>query len=1384
LAAFCMVFAGAALAQNITSGAIQGSVLDQSDKAIVGATVTITNTATGLALPPVKTGSAGDFAVAVPPGVYTIEISMANFKTAKISNVEVIVGRTYPITQKLEVGSTTVTVDVGAGGQAVMETANTSIQNTMTGRAITNLPFVSRSAILIGVLDPGAQTSGGPRNSTFEGLPKGAINITFDGINVQDNLLKSSDGFFAINDPRIDDVQEFGITTNANDPSKSGEGAVQMSYVSKSGSNAFHGGVWEYNRNADYDANYYYNNLNGLPRSTLDLNEFGYKIGGPILKDKLFFFTDFDFFQFPQAVIRSRSLLTGTPSVGGTSGSANGFYPYAPTVGSNPSTAPAGTLSCTNLSAGLTTANSVCTINTLALAAATTASNTLANQEAGTVFASTINPVILPTLAAVQTSLTAPGVSVSTPPSLWQNSISYIANTQGVRRYPDFRFDYNITKKQSLEFDYHFAWYDSAPDLLNGGDSTFPVAPFNTSAGSQLSNRNLWVAAWRASLGTNKSNELRWGMQTAPVLFFQGVNMGLFPTMSTNVGPTPTPYTYGIAGVSSIFGAVPQGRNTAVAQIHETFQWTKGTHQFTFGGDASGIFYNDFTGVTGNVSFGINQGVDPADSIMFAPANVPGIGGNDLGNAESLYASLTGRVNGYSNNVYWSPKTNNFLTGAPSVDHIRQNEFGVYGNDSWRLRPTLTFNWGLRWEYQGAPYDTYNQYFLNTVSDIWGVSGVGNLFKPGVLGGVGNNYPNTGNPADTGIIYNNDANQSWYNKYYRGLAPSVGFAWQPAISWRPWKAVFGGAGRTVIRAGYSIAYSREGLDSGVFGIIGSNPGYFGGQSANPTGTSSVSPGLFFPGSVTLPANGGALTCPGNSANCVLQTPTTFVKSFALDPTAFDSVNAYNKNLKPPMVESWQVGLQRELGPDMALEVRYQANHGVGLWDQFGLNEVNVFENGFLTEFNNADSNLNICGNNPAACIAAEKDLGILSQTSTATVPTSDYANLFAGATARCALPLPPASCATSIAALSGQVNLPTLTAAFTGSTAPSPTNSLFRNGTLVQELQRGGVGTMASILSGYENGFLPNMVSAGYPLNYFTANPLATGGSFILCNCAQSTYNALVVDFRRRLAHGLQFDANYAYARSLTDYNINSGINFNQFTTLRSTAYDKGPAPFDVRNALKVQGIWDFPFGEGRKWSSSSRIVNRIIGGWSFNSVTRWQSGPPINIQSGLNNGNTFNNNDSGVNLVGITQGQLQSMLQVNKTQQAGAVWYVPTSLLNAANGTANTAIIQPCNVAGTLCPKLFVYGPAFFEADWTLAKTTKITEHVNFEMRMEALNAFNNQNFYWACGVSTSACATSTQNTRFGQMGSSASNGAYSDINTTQFPGGRVVQLVGRVNF
>jgi hypothetical protein len=315
------------------------------------------------------------------------------------------------------------------------------------------------------------------------------------------------------------------------------------------------------------------------------------------------------------------------------------------------------------------------------------------------------------------------------------------------------------------------------------------------------------------------------------------------------------------------------------------------------------------------------------------------------------------------------------------------------------------------------------------------------------------------------------------------------------------------------------------------------------------------------------------------------------------------------------------------------------------------------------------------------------------------------------------------------------------------------------------------------------------LLGAGYPMNFWIVNPTASGGAVTLSNGAQSTYNAAVVDLRRRPSHGLQFDLNYVFSKSLTDYNANSSVVSNAFATLRDTKYNKGPAPFDIPNAVKLQLIYDLPFGQGKKWSSSSGFVNRIIGGWSLDTITRWQTGPPILISSGVSGGDTFNSSSqgAGVNLIGINREQLQSMLTTNKLEGGATpfVYYVPTNLLDANLQKANTNVIQPCNVAGNLCGRPFVYGPQYFRTDLSVVKVTKITERVNFEMRAELLNAWNDADFYYGCGPGTSPCTLSTQSTGFGKMGAgTASSAAYSDLNTTFDPGGRMIQLVGRINF
>jgi hypothetical protein len=1289
-----------------------------------------------------KSGASGEFTVAnLAPSVYKVTIEMNNFKTGIFTNITITLGKTYSLPAKLEVGEKTITVQVEGGGEQLMETQTATVTNTVSGKSITNLPFNSRSAVLLGVLDPGAETSGGSRNSAFEGLPKGAINITFDGINVQCNLLKSSDGFFAINDPRIDDVEEFAITTAVNSPDKSGEGAVQMNYVSKKGGNAFHGGVWEYNRNTDFDSNTYFNNLSGTPRQILQLNDYGAKAGGRIIRDKLFFFVDIDNFSEPASITRSPSILTPA--------AASGKYTYIP-VGADGSTPqlPFTAALPSWVTCNGSTSSPLCTVNLLALAAA-----------GG--FTSTINPVISPLLNAAESSATAPGVTISpTPPSLYQETVNFNNHGTQSRRYPDARLDYQINKRNSLELDYHYSHFTSSPDILNGMDSPFPVAPFTSNQGSQISNRNLFVVAWRATIGSNASNELRVGAQVSPINFGVGIQLSQFPTINSNLGSQP--YTYGVFGVSSLFNGFGdnQGRNTALGQISDNFGWTKGRHALTFGVSATSIWYNDFFESSGTLNFGVDNNNDPIATMNTAGTNgqpvfsggpgscvdascasngtLPNIGDSDFLNAEALYASLTGRVQSFGANVYFSPTTGGFLTGAPAVDKWRQSEAGLYFGDTWRVKPNVTFSYGLRWELAGAPKDSLNEYsaIAGGAGALFGVSGPGNLFKPGVLAGD----PNT--------EYVNDSGTSWYNMYKGAFAPSVGIAWEPHTDRAGLRQLFGSAGKTVFRAGYNIAYSREGLE-GYSSIAGSNPGYFGSQVTNSDIVNDPTQGKFIAGSVILGS--------GTTLNNVLQTPGAFSQSFPLNISDDTSINAFDPNIKPPMIQSWSAGIQRELSTNNVVEIRYVANHGSGLWDQFNINEVNIFENGFLTEFNHAASNINICTNvDPSGCLAIEQAHGIAAGTATAPVPSfADFG-------------------------LPGQVALPIFTAAYTGSTTGTQFDSHFESSTYVPPIQQGLAGDVASILSGSATRYA-NIVGAGFPANFFVANPLASqngAGSFVIANGAQSTYNSLQIDFRRRPSHGLQFDVSYVYAKALTNYNANNSLNFAQFTTLRNLNYDKGPAPFDIRDAVKGQALYNLPFGAGRKWlNSGSGVVNRIVGGWEIDSIVRWQTGNPINIQSGL--GGTFNGSDPGVVLNGITVNQLQSMLQVNKTEQAGAVMYFPASLLVDGLTKINTSVIAPCTTAGQLCQKLFVYGPQFFDVNLSLVKTTKITERVNFEMRMEALNAFNHANFYYACGVSTTPCSINLQSQTIGKI-----VGNYTDFNTTQDPGGRIIQLVGRVNF
>jgi hypothetical protein len=665
------------------------------------------------------------------------------------------------------------------------------------------------------------------------------------------------------------------------------------------------------------------------------------------------------------------------------------------------------------------------------------------------------------------------------------------------------------------------------------------VAPFNTNQGSQISNRTEPVIAWRWNLSPNKSNELRIGIQSAPVSFFPDLKLSVYPQVSTALGTVHVNPTMNLMS-QPFLPFVTQGRNTSLAQLIETFGWTRGKHSMKFGSTVTyvrGRFTSSDSPV-GSVSLGLDSS-DPALPI-FTSGNLPGSSSTDRGNAQDLYGMLAGRITDFGATVYVSEKTRQFVPNVSLVERVYQREFGFYGTDSWRLRPTLTVNYGLRWEFQGVPYNVNNIYFRlqNGFNDVFGVSGPGNLFKPGTLTG----------PTTLNYVLN--GNRPWYDNDLNNFAPSLGFAWTPSIDKPLWNKLFGGPGKTVFRAGYAVNFTREGQN--FFLVVPEGNGGFSGSlfstPVDPTGT--IGPGTFGAGTVTLAS--------GSIPN-VDQDPPAFVNSFPVDPTASPHMDAFQPDLKVPVVQSWSIGIQREITSNMVFEIRYVGNHGTGLWRRENFNEVNIFENGFLNEFLAAQSNLAICRANSAACIAAQAGAGVLSANRTA----NNYANW----------------------GLTGQVPLPIMTGAFTGSTnaaagGSTQRNSNFRSGARVTNLDNGAAGGFANVLATSLT-FWGRIQAAGFPRNFWRVNPDATGGTFALFNGAQSTYHGLQVEFRRRAAKGLQFNGNYTWSKSLNNYYRDSSIGgpFNPsttdaFDTFRNLGRNKNPSPWDLRHQVKLQLIW------------------------------------------------------------------------------------------------------------------------------------------------------------------------------------------------------------------
>jgi hypothetical protein len=896
-----------------TTSSLTGVVVDSSGAVIPGADIVVKNNATAGESRAVSDATGSFTLPSMPPGSYTVTVSLMGFKTVVMPDVQLIAAQPAKVTARLEVGQLQETVTV-TGATEIVQAESSAVATTLSTKQITSVPLPTRNTLDFVAALPGVNTTSTIRSSSVMGLQPSAVNITIDGVNVQDNFYKSDAGnsFFARINPRMDAVEEVTVSTANPGAESAGQGAVQIRFVTRSGTNKFQGSAYEYMRRPSFNSNYWYNIRDGLPKDLVKLDTYGGRFGGPVKKDKLFFFFNYEEFRQPGTQSRSRTMLTAAASTG--------VFTWKSTT-------------TTNLPPGVTCDGTYCNVNLLTLAAN--------NGQLGT-----IDPLTGQVLTALQT---AAGLGTITQGSLQgtTQTLNFANAYSQIRRYPTTRIDYNITNNHRVGLSYYFQQYLSTPDTLNSYDPAFPGFPF---PGGQNSNRWSWMPNWRWTISANMVNEVRGGLTAGPVVFADGITSATMQTgpFANWGGFLPYPST---TLISQMFdGYVGSTRDALTRVVEDNFSWLKGKHSINAGASFTwvGLDYLSTQNLQPYLNFGVDQ-YDPAYNV-FSGTSLPGSSTTDQGNARNLYAFLTGRITGINGTAYLDGSTGKYVYLGDAHQQAHENELGFYVQDSWKVRPDLTLSYGIRYELQ-MPFIMDNSYYARplTYCNTFGVSGCGadglsaNLFAPGSINGTISQLRAFG------------SNEPAYNTPKSNWAPSVGVAWRPHVTGGWLETIL--SADPVLRGGYSKAYTREGIMA-VSSLYGANPGGSVTASRNMSLGNLVAPPVGGVYQLPLLLSGGfAALGPGSFPAA---------PSYPYTPTTSNSVREFYPNAQTPYAHTFNVSFQRTLGKNTAVDVRYVGTRNYGGWFIGGrnLNEFNTIENGFLSEFKLAQANL--AANNAAS----------------------------------------------------------------------------------------------------------------------------------------------------------------------------------------------------------------------------------------------------------------------------------------------------------------------------------------------------------------------------------------------------------------------------------
>jgi len=1241
-----------------TTGTITGTITDQSGAVIVGAEVTLTDNATKITTT-TPTNQVGSFIFTnVKPGTYDVKVTKTGFQNLDVPGQEVVVGQQITLNLTMTVGAATQTVEVTAVAGAELQTLNATMGNTVTGDMLLNLPNLNRDATSLLTFQPAtAPTVGG--GNVYGGQVAGSLSdqttYQLDGGNVTSDL-EGDNGYVAAGTGAIptpiESIEEFKVATNNQTADFASSAGGQVMMVTKRGTNSFHGSAYEFFQSQVLNANGWSNNFHHNPIVKFHDNRFGGSVGGPMfpgkfLGGKTYFYAFYEGRRFPgTASIQEWTVPSALLRQGILQFNANGV------------------LTQFDLKTSKACGGGPCDPRGIG-----------------------ISPIVSQMWNTYE--------PVPNDPSAGDT-----LNTQGYRapltlgereNYGTGRIDHDFGDKWRAFVSYRL-YHDTHPSTNQidiGGLLKGDTKGVAASASNNPRDPRYGVFGLTGTLTPTLTNEFHGSYLRDD---WQWVRAGVTDALSN----VPA----GIEFADSQFGCMcplnmdTQNSRKRVWDGHDwtysdTLSWLKGNHFAQFGGSV--IHWWDHHVRDDQVVAGLPELVyqlTKATGLVMSDDYRPvGLSASDNGAWDTLYGQTLGFV-GTAAQLFVRGGSDFHLTGAKTFsDTSIIDSYSLYFNDSWKVRPNLTLNYGLEWGTQMPPYEvngvqdfmvdssgailTSQQYLENTVNDAL----KGQVYNPVLgfepIGAVGGHpkYP--------------------FQPFYGGFSPRVAVAWSPAFDSGPLGKIFGNK-KTVIRGGYSRIYDRN---NAVDLVLVPLLGYGFGQTIRCNGAGIIASATgCYGGSSTNPTNGFRLGPDGNTGPFPAVTQTLPIPAEpGINSAAGGNISFLDNNWRPGSNDQIDVSLQRQLPDNMILEVAYVGKWSKHLFQGMDLNDVPWMMTLGGQSFAKAYANL----------WAADH----AGQTSIAAQPFFENAlkgsSYCAGFT----------NCSSAVLANEGG-------------------NTAFGTGNISTEYVYGLWADLDTTWTAFPSA-LPATLQ-GY--NSMDANT----------TLGFSNYQAGILSLQKRTGHGLMVNANLTWSHTLATVGINQEYTQANPSVPFNLRYDYGPAPFDTRFIFNSLATYELPFGKGKRFATNNGILDRVIGGWTFSPIFTATSGLVEETYTG--SCDEFGQGNvpfcSGMVPLG-NPGTLSRSPHFGLAVPTGAA--NPTGIGrngNASRGGAGVNLYSdPIAAYNSFRPVILgldtraydlgpLYGQHRWNLDFTIAKNTKITERVGTTFYAQFLNGLNHMEF------------------------------------------------------